>query len=264
LARGSQYESGMRPLIGISANFFHPEPHRRLFKNKRLAYFEQQLGEYFIRAGADVVGIVHPVELSGLETLVPRLDGIVLAGGADVSPQQYGEEPIVPEWGGDPYHDAYELELLRLAEKHQLPVLGVCRGCQILNVYAGGSLYQDLHHFEVAKGPHRDQELYDALMHTVHLESGTLLESIFGTETGKVVSVHHQAVKQLGKGLRVAARSEEGIIEAIESVEVDRFVVGVQWHPEWAKEDEPSMLDPRSLVRAFVGAALKRADLSRT
>ncbi|MEZ4751656.1 MAG: gamma-glutamyl-gamma-aminobutyrate hydrolase family protein [Bdellovibrionota bacterium] len=253
----------MRPLIGISANFFHPEPHRRLFKNKRLSYFEQQLGEFLIKAGADVVGVVHPVELTGLETLVPRLDGIVLAGGADVSPKQYGEEPIVPEWSGDPYQDAYELELLRLAEKHGLPVLGVCRGCQILNVYLGGTLYQDLEHFEIAKGPHRDQELYDALMHTVQLESGTRLHSIFGTETGKVVSVHHQAVKDLGRGLRVAARSEEGIVEAIESGTTDRFVVGVQWHPEWAKPGDASMLSPSALVSAFVSAAQKHAGKPR-
>lgn len=245
---------GMRPLIGISANFFHPDPKRPLFKNKRLAYFEQQLGEYFSVAGADVVGLVHPGRLESLSGVVSHLQGLVLAGGADVAPESYGETPRNSAWGGDAYQDAYEMELLQLAEERALPVLGICRGCQLLNVFAGGTLHQDLVSEGLVKKTHRDQDLYDRLMHEVTLEAGTRLANLYDVTRARVVSVHHQAVKRLGEGLRVAARSEDGIIEAVEAVDDSRFFVGVQWHPEWTQSESGS-LDSGALVAAFLEAA---------
>src|SRR5690606_2117220 len=123
---------------------FHPSPDRELFPNKRLMYFEQGLAKFFAETGAAVLGIPHPGILALLEPIVRELDGIVLAGGADVAPESYGETPHEGKWPGDRYQDEYDLAIIRLALARQKPILGICRGCQILNVAFGGTLHQDL------------------------------------------------------------------------------------------------------------------------
>jgi putative glutamine amidotransferase len=164
------------------------------------------------------------------------MDGIVLQGGNDIAPQTYGEQPIMDNrWPGDPHRDAYEIKVVDLALKRNLPVLGICRGHQLMNVYFGGTMYQDLQTQRPDARLHRDAETYDQLTHMVDIVPGSLLEKLQGPGPQLVNTIHHQAIKDLGKDLEVMATStEDGIIEAINWKGAPAGkVMGVQWHPEF-------------------------------
>lgn len=171
---------------------------------------------------------------------VAHLDGVLLSGGADLHPSRYGAEP---DGNGayEPRRDELELALLEAARANDLPVLGICRGLQVLNVAAGGSLHQHVvEHARYDVGP-------DTCVHEVSFEPGSLLESIYGgasASSGSVAgdrrlvnSLHHQTVDRVGDGLVVAARSSDGSVEGLETV--DGSVVAVQWHPEMLTRSEP-------------------------
>src|SRR5690606_35945071 len=163
-----------------------------------------------------------------------RVDGLLLAGGADLSPRSYGEEPLRPEWSGDAIRDAYELALVRHARARGLPILGVCRGVQLLNVALGGRLYQDIRTQEPNSLVHRDWHQYDALGHAIRLEPRSWLSRIYGDATSlQVNSIHHQGLRVLAAPLRATAWAPDGVIEAVELREGDEWMMGVQWHPEW-------------------------------
>lgn len=160
------------------------------------------------------------------------LDGLLLTGGADINPLFLGEEPVKELHSINPRRDRQELLLAKLAADRQIPILGICRGIQVMNAAFGGSLYQDIHvQMEGTRIKH-DQDLGRGYAsHTVQLEKGSLLYKLFGTETLPVNSFHHQAVKEVAPGFKVTARSSDGVIEAIESTEY-KSMMGVQWHPE--------------------------------
>jgi putative glutamine amidotransferase len=177
------------------------------------------------------------------------LDGLVLQGGADISPRAYGEEPQKPEWAGDETRDRYEIELVRAFAGAGKPVLGICRGAQLINVALGGTLHQDV-------PAHRSDD-YDLHAHEVRLEPGSGLARLYG-ETGprRVVSIHHQAIKLLGRGLQVEAHSEpDGLIEAVRG-DGPGYVCAVQWHPEFHGGRE-GFLDGGPLLDEFLQAARK-------
>lgn len=161
------------------------------------------------------------------------IDGLLLAGGVDPDPLYYGEEPLPGMGEIDPERDYFEIELTREALNRPVPVLGICRGCQILNVVAGGTLIQDL-------GEGYFKHLQDAPgwypTHNVEIEENSLLNRVFNEKIIKVNSIHHQAIGKVGKGFRVTARARDGVIEAIEG-DGAVFSLGVQWHPErmWEK-----------------------------
>jgi len=151
------------------------------------------------------------------------VDGLVLCGGTDVNPALYGEKPGPRTEAPDHARDAMERGMVDAALARGLPILGICRGLQLLNVSLGGTLDQHIEeHSADYEGPAE---------HDVHLVSGTRLAAIYGKTTHRVNSRHHQAALQTGQGLVVAARDDDGVIEAVEHTGV-RFVVGVQWHPE--------------------------------
>src|SRR5262245_59527331 len=175
-------------------------------------------------------------------------------GGEDVDPAEYGHAPR-PELGPmDRARDRFELPLLRRAVERDRPVLAVCRGIQALNVALGGTLYQDLRAEVPGALPHEPEPLWDAggrlaaCMHDVTLERGTLLAGTAGGPRLSVNSYHHQAVREPGAGVRVAARAPDGVIEAIE-VPSRRFVLGVQWHLE--------LLDGDRVADAILGRFLE-------
>lgn len=269
------------PRIGISACFLHPDDERLIFKGKTLLYLEQSMAHWVQSGGAltYLVPTIAPGAPATLDDLVDDLDGLLLHGGADVCPRSYGEEPLRPEWEGDEIRDRYELELVRAFHDAGKPVLGICRGAQILNVAFGGTLYQDIttQADEVerrfaelptsrADGPdvriHRSQELYDRNLHQVDLVEGSSLATLHGTGgTVLVNSVHHQAVKDIGAGLVVEARStDDGIVEALRLDDPrGRYVVAVQWHPEFfAGVDDGSMFDNRPMLDEFLARAVER------
>lgn len=172
---------------------------------------------------------VHiPLEVDAA-AMIARIDGLIIAGGEDVDPELYGEARGEHTQPGDGLRDASELALLREATTAGVPVLGICRGHQLINVAFGGTLIQhleesdeqELHFHGELDRSNREQQ--------VVIEPGSVLHEIYGERTG-VNSYHHQAVGTLGEGVRVTARAGDGIVEAIEVPEAN--VVGVQWHPE--------------------------------
>ncbi|MCZ8514265.1 gamma-glutamyl-gamma-aminobutyrate hydrolase family protein [Paenibacillus filicis] len=189
---------------------------------------------------AGAIPIMLPVleDKKRIETLLDRLDGLLLTGGSDVSPLLYGERPKANLGKLSTERDSFELALLDCALRRDMPVFCICRGLQMLNVALGGSLYQDLvtdlgaEHFH----SHKQFRKWQAT-HTVQIDKDSKLYQMSGVEQLGVNSYHHQAIKALGEHLKVSALSEDHIIEAVEST-YHRFVVAVQWHPEMMSEKD--------------------------
>jgi putative glutamine amidotransferase len=190
-----------------------------------------------------------------LREIYERLDGVLIPGGVDVDPGQYGEA-VRKECGNlDPARDRVELQLVRWAIEEGKPVLGLCRGLQIINVARGGTLWQDLasqngafhkHDYFPTSGYERDH-----LAHDVQVVAGTKLSRLLEGSRVPVNSMHHQGIRELGDGLLVSATAPDGLIEAIET-DAEAFVVGVQWHPEVFEMADPHT---RHLFGGFIRAA---------
>jgi putative glutamine amidotransferase len=158
---------------------------------------------------------------------VSLVEGLLLTGGGDVDPRHYGQTPLAEVGGVDADRDSWEIGLVRQALGRALPVLGICRGCQVLNVARGGTLLQHLPNRSVQ--PHLVVER-DRVAHSVQIESGSQLSAVEGCDSMGVNSVHHQAVDSVGQDLRAVAWAEDGIVEAVEHLYAP--AIGVQWHPE--------------------------------
>jgi putative glutamine amidotransferase len=182
------------------------------------------------------------------------ISGVVIGGGTHVEPTRYEQEHL-QDYLYDRERDELEWQVLGFAMAHHLPLLGICRGAQVLNIYCGGSLFQDL----VRDLP--GITLRDSYMASkrIAIEPQSMVASVMGVHALHVNSLHRQGIDRLGRGLRVAARDEHGIVQAIElSDAVDRFVIGVQWHPEYLPLRRPH----QRLFRALVEAARVRSALS--
>jgi putative glutamine amidotransferase len=182
-------------------------------------------------------------------------DGLLLTGGPDVDPREYGEAVPHPTVETDPGRDAYELALARQALRHDMPVLAICRGAQVLNVAWGGTLMQDIPSALPGALDHQRREPRNALAHDVTIEPRTVLWSILSPQLGAghtiaVNSRHHQSVRSLAPGFVVSAAAPDGVIEAIEKSDAP-FCVGVQWHPE----NFVTTGEFRVLFEGFVAAA---------
>jgi putative glutamine amidotransferase len=182
-----------------------------------------------------------------------------LSGGSDLDPGYYGEEPV-PELGVTlPERDTFEMALLEHALRRQIPILGICRGMQVLNVALGGTLYQDLpsqmDHM-VLLG-HRQETPKWQPTHEVEVDGGSKIAKILGTDELKVNSYHHQAIKDLAFGLVAVACAPDGVIEAVESSDLaKRWMIGVQWHAEAMRDAGP---EHQKLFEAHVSAAERHA-----
>ena len=235
--------------IGVAPCFMHADPARPIFKGKTLLYLEQSLGHWLMGGGA--VPWLLPTPAGGVtaDDLVQQVDGLVLQGGSDLAPGSYGQEPRRPEWSGDAVRDAYERELIAAAMRHDRPILGVCRGLQIINVALGGSLLQDL-------PGHRNWEIYDQLQHDISFDACSWLAHSYGLRGGRVNSVHHQAVDRLGDKLCVEARAADGTIEAVryDDGPGSPFVFAVQWHPEFQDPGDPALLPTAPIRELFLDA----------
>jgi putative glutamine amidotransferase len=250
--------------IGVASCFFHADPTRPIFKGKTLLYLEESLAHWLMAGGA--VPQLLPTPAAGVanEDLIGGIDALVLQGGTDVAPESYGETPIRPEWAGDRVRDRYETELVRAAMSLDRPVLGICRGLQMLNVIFGGSLIQDIGTQCPGFLTHREYERYDRLRHDVSVEPASWLASIYqGRARGRVNTVHHQAIKALGRGLQVEARSvPDGLVEAVryqpEVTGKSPWIYAVQWHPEFQDPTDPSLLPTTPLRQLFLEAAAER------
>jgi putative glutamine amidotransferase len=239
--------------IGISANFLYPDKSRKAYPPKNILFGEESLYQWIAQGGAIPYMIPRLSSALSLRQIVQDLDGIVFSGGADMSPKSYGEDALKPEWQGDYERDQYEIELFHTALTEKKPVLGICRGHQLINVALKGTLFQDIQTQNERAQCHRDGVIYDALEHEIKIVSGTLLDKLYPHQTPlKINSIHHQAIKDLGEELIIQAYSvPDHIIEAIWLDRNDQYVLGVQWHPEWIKN--PYLLDSKKIRDHFLG-----------
>jgi putative glutamine amidotransferase len=257
--------SADRLKIGISACFMHADPARALFTGKTLQYVEQSIVHWVMSTGALAVMVPSPSGATRrgdvtLDHFAQWLDGLVLHGGADVSPLSYGEQPLQERWAGDKIRDEYEIDLVAAFERQGKPVFGVCRGLQLLNVAYGGTLYQDIATQLPEALVHRDASVYDRNFHTVDIVAGTRLAQLYPQASrAKVNSIHHQAIKQLAPGFQVEAVSDEdGLIEAIRRPESGKpYLAAVQWHPEFHLPGSDT-IDDAGLLADFLAAANAR------
>jgi putative glutamine amidotransferase len=239
-----------RPAIGICAAL---EQARWGVWDRPSVLLALEYIEAIQRAGGLALMIApDPVLVREPDEMLDRIDGLILAGGADVDPSSYGAEPHPATNGTVPERDEVELALARRAVERDMPVLGICRGMQVLNVAMGGTLVQHVPD-EVGHGEHRRHSgTFDDSDHDVRLDPGSLAVLATGEELHGIKSHHHQAVATLGDGLAITGRSTlDDLPEAIEAPGC-RFVLGVQWHPE---------ADDRSRV---VGALVTEAERYRS
>jgi len=237
----------MRPVVGITT----------YLTQARYGYWEHETALLPIdyvnavdRAGGRPL-LVPPL-LDGVEEALDALSGLLLSGGSDLDPELYGEESHPETFGVHRRRDDAELALLHGALARDMPVLGICRGIQVLNVELGGDLHQHLPDV-VGHERHKHDPPGQFLSHEVEIAPQTKLAELIGTRT-RVMSHHHQGLRRLGEGLVEAGRAEDGSIEAIE-VPGKRFALGVLWHAEVGS-------DP-SLFEALVGEARRYAEARR-
>ncbi|WP_018249634.1 gamma-glutamyl-gamma-aminobutyrate hydrolase family protein [Orenia marismortui] len=214
-----------KPVIGITT-FCAKEP-RKVYTKVSYNY----INSVSLAGGIPVlIPLLNKTE--DIEKYIELIDGLLLSGGEDVCPREYGENPIKEVTMINPDRDEWELKLYKKAYESNMPILGICRGLQLINIAEGGSLYQDIYQQvnDVLGHLSSDTEIYH-LYHSIEIEEKSKLFDIFSSNRIDVNSYHHQAVKDLAPGFKVTARSEEGIIEAIEDKKKN-FVIGIQWHPE--------------------------------
>jgi putative glutamine amidotransferase len=251
-----------RPIVAISEGFADYGD-----------YYGFGYGRPVLAAGALPVLLPYFEDEADRSELIERVDALVLAGGRDIEAWRYGRaDPHQAQGEPSPLLDEIELTYARLAVAGGVPVLGVCRGCQVLNVALGGTLYGDLSEFPAGGADHPGarwaewRELVAATLerrtrpphpeHPIDIRPGSLLAEHLGERT-TVDSYHHQAIRELGSGLEAVAWAPHSVIEAVEMPGATAFVLGVQWeiHEEW--QDDDRML---AIWRVFVEAAGRRAD----
>lgn len=225
-----------RPLIAITTSY-NSEGMIRM----RPAYLDA-----LWQAGAVPVFVAHTTDAQKLDEYAAEFDGFLFSGGVDVDPKYYGEQIMFDSVNVSAERDEFELALAARVIAGERPVLGICRGIQLLNVAMGGDLYQ---HIEA----HSQSEPRDVTPYTVRIQPGTRLHDIVGHDEIRVNSFHHQAVRRVAPGLVCAGVAEDGICEAV-CLPGERFLVGVQWHPELFYSKDAAAA---SIFRAFVEAAKK-------
>lgn len=224
-------ERARRPLIGVTGRRSSAE---RLAVEPRYRHleFDMHYSDFPTRLSSEGALVVQiPYEASGID-LIERLDGIVISGGQDVHPETLGIDAAPTDPDSDPRRDAYEIELISGAVELGTPLLGVCRGMQMLNVALGGTLVPDLPTIDIN---HKSPGLGIAEeTHPVRIATDSTVFEMYGAHV-EVNSLHHQSVDRLGPGLTPSGWAPDGVVEAVEMR--GRPIVGVQWHPEWRRKD---------------------------
>ncbi|MGG1663019.1 gamma-glutamyl-gamma-aminobutyrate hydrolase family protein [Brevibacillus sp. NRS-1366] len=233
----------MKPIIGVTTF---------LSESSKYSTVSRNYTDSIYAAGGLPVSIPIVAGETNYSEYIDMVDGILFTGGNDIAPYFYGENPVKELHSMSSIRDEYEFSLFKSAYEKNMPIFGICRGIQLINVALKGSLYQDIYsQCPGTLGHSPEQTASDEFYHSVKISRDTKLYDIFGEERIFTNSFHHQSVKGLGKNLIATAHSEDGIIEAIESTE-DRFLLGVQWHPECMTKRHPMFL---KLFSTFVQAS---------
>lgn len=218
----------MKPVIGIPGNTL--TSHNPDYTSVPLAYTPQGFVEGLTKAGA--LPVVFPISTKeNAKQYVRSVDAILLAGGQDVSPLLYGEEPHLKLQGTSPLRDYFELAVIEEAWKQNKPILAICRGMQLLTVAFGGSLYQDVSLYPDLSVQHLQLSSPETAIHSVKIKETSWMGTLFG-DSLDVNSYHHQAIKELPDTFTATAWSQDGLVEAFEATDKAHLVIGVQWHPE--------------------------------
>lgn len=245
------------PLILMTLRGCPPDESRNKPTVFEFEWLQNFFGEAVRLAGGVPIFVSNECRPEDMATIINRCDGLFLTGGEDVEPWRFNADDTVGNLDLYPKRDAIEFAAIEAADARKMPILGVCRGAQVLNVARGGTIYQDLEQ-EYPSKPRdhsRGQPGFHVQTHDVMINNGCRLHRLLGTERVQGATSHHQAIRDLGKGLTaVAYCPDDHVIEAVEEAG-DRFVFGVQWHPE-INNDDPSTLN---LFKAFVDACAEFA-----
>jgi len=235
----------MKPLIGITTN-----QSQNAYGQPTIMLMQSYVNAV-IQAGGVPVLIPSLIAEDGSDAVYSRLDGILFSGGGDISLEHFSGEPHPRIDDVDLARDSIELKFVNAAATDGKPFLGICRGCQAVNVALGGTLYTHIpDQLPNALDHDYPGNKRTVLVHEVKIEEGTRIAEIYGEPIIKVNSLHHQGLKDIAPSLRVAGHSPDGLVEAIELPD-HSFGLAVQWHPEWLTDQEST----RSLFRKFVDAA---------
>jgi len=243
-----------KPVIGISCAMDYDDEKRDYPVRFAYDYLKRQYYRSIELCGGVPILLPNIEKLDLIDEILEIVDGILPSGGGDVDPQFFGESntnslKIRKE------RDIFEINLARKAREKKIPILGICRGHQLINVAFGGTLYQDLSLLENRTFDHSDQGKFEyKRKHWVEIQEGTKLFSIIKNKKIEVNTSHHQVIKEVAEGFIVCAIAEDGVIEGIES-ETDDYLIGVQWHPEVEFDDRFS----QALFRSLVDAAMEQS-----
>ena len=238
----------MKPIIGVTVD-----------KTRWDGYNYQKINECNLKALTNSGAIPLMLPITGDDALIDDylsiVDGLYFSGGNDIDPLLFGEDPIKEIGEIDYSRDEFEIKLIKKAASKNMPILGICRGAQVINAALGGSLYQDIYAQREGTNGHSPKFSSGGYAHhRVKITKDSKVYDILKTEEINVNSFHHQAVKRLAEGFKITAVSEDGIIEAIESVN-HSFLVGIQWHPEIMFERYPIFL---KIFEALVNECVKK------
>lgn len=227
-----------KPIVGISGSIIIDSAGN--FPGYRRSYVNEDYVKSVIKNGGIPYIIPMNNNVEVVKEQINNVDGLILSGGHDVTPRYYNQEPYKNLGGILPERDEFDFKLVEFAKEKNIPILGVCRGCQILNVYYGGSLYQDLSLKNGANIKHNQVNFPSMTTHSVDLVDGTRLKELFKEESIMVNSFHHQIIDEVAPGFVASAYSKDGVVEAIEKPEY-KYMLAVQWHPEMLHSVEEKM-----------------------
>ena len=235
-----------KPVIGITTGYD---------EDKKMLYLKEGYYEAIYQSGGLAVAIPFTCDEENLLEHLENYDGILLSGGSDIDPKFYGESNMPYNGTISPIRDQCELFMAKKIIEANIPLLGICRGIQVMNVAMGGTLFQDIYaqNKESTMFMHTQSAPTWYPSHEITMKKDSWVYRSFGKEKGEVNSFHHQAIKDIGKGFEATSHSGDGIIEAIEYTK-NRFCVGVQWHPELMWQHNPEFLN---LFKAFVNLSKK-------
>lgn len=238
-----------RAVIGISTGLLVDSG--GIFPGYHRIYVNRDYVDSVLASGGVPLMLPMSDDQEALEKALSLIDGLILSGGHDVSPINYGEEPHQKLGEICPERDRYDYFLYRKAKERGIPILGICRGIQVINTCEGGTLYQDLSEKSGDVYKHMQGHSPKTATHSVGIAKDSRLQKILGKEELRVNSFHHQILKDIAADFDVSARAKDGVVEAIEHRSAD-FIIGVQWHPEMRSMVDPDM---KKLFQALITEA---------